>query len=45
MRILVYYEMPKYMQKSTLLKDPDGPFGDESMEIIDFVEQKEKYLR
>ena len=27
-----------------LLKDPKGPFGDESKEIIDFVEQKKKYI-
>ena len=32
------------MQRSICVKDPKGPFGNESKEIIDFVEQKKKYI-
>ena len=33
----------KYAEKY-IAKEPTGPFGDESREIIDFVGQKEKYI-
>ena len=34
----------KAYAKRYIALDPDGPFGDDSMEIIDFVEQKEAFI-